>query len=268
MKLTVLADNHTYIDQYFLGEPAVSYYIEDGDQKILFDCGYSDVFIRNAQALNIDFNTLSKIVISHGHNDHIGGLKYLLNQYNLSQADLIAHPDTFNEKIFGEEHIGTDLSKEEADGACNLRFSKEPVEISEHIVFLGEIPIVHTFEAREVIGMQKTGDSFCDDYVLDDSALVYHGQNGIFIITGCSHSGICNIIEYAKKVCCNQKILGIIGGFHLFDVNRRLKDTIQYFVKNNITELYPCHCVSFKVKAEINPSIPVHEVGVGLTINL
>lgn len=48
MKLTVLVDNNTFIDRYFLGEPAVSYYIEDEDDKILFDTGYSDVFISNA----------------------------------------------------------------------------------------------------------------------------------------------------------------------------------------------------------------------------
>lgn len=107
-----------------------------------------------------------------------------------------------------------------------------------------------------------------DDYILDDSALVYNSTKGIFIITGCSHSGICNIIEYAKRVCNNQNVLGVIGGFHLFDVDTRLKSTIQYFAENKISELYPCHCVSFKVKAEINSRIPICEIGVGFTINI
>ena len=43
MKLKVLVDNNTYIDQYFCGEPALSFYIEDGERKILFDTGYSDI---------------------------------------------------------------------------------------------------------------------------------------------------------------------------------------------------------------------------------
>ena len=46
MKLTILMDNNTYIDQYYLGEPAFSVYIEDGAEKILFDTGYSDAFLR------------------------------------------------------------------------------------------------------------------------------------------------------------------------------------------------------------------------------
>ncbi|HAZ06730.1 MAG TPA: MBL fold metallo-hydrolase, partial [Acetobacterium sp.] len=68
MKLTVLVDNNTYIDQYFLGEPALSFYIEEGSQKILFDTGYSDVLIHNAKKLGVDLNLLDTIVLSHGHN--------------------------------------------------------------------------------------------------------------------------------------------------------------------------------------------------------
>ena len=54
MQLTVLVDNNTLIDRYYLGEPGVAYYLEDGDVRILFDVGYSDIFLRNAQALGID----------------------------------------------------------------------------------------------------------------------------------------------------------------------------------------------------------------------
>ena len=53
MKLTVLMDNNTYIDQYYLGEPAVSYYLEGGDVQVLFDAGYSDAYLRNAEAMGM-----------------------------------------------------------------------------------------------------------------------------------------------------------------------------------------------------------------------
>ncbi|MCD7874407.1 MAG: hypothetical protein LUH17_05460 [Acidaminococcaceae bacterium] len=46
MQLTVLVDNNTLIDRYYLGEPGVSYYIEDGGAKTLFDVGYSDIFCK------------------------------------------------------------------------------------------------------------------------------------------------------------------------------------------------------------------------------
>ena len=78
MKLTVLVDNNTYIDQYYLGEPAVSYYIEDEGARVLLDTGYSDIFLSNAEKMGIDLSRLTHIALSHGHNDHTGGLRFLL----------------------------------------------------------------------------------------------------------------------------------------------------------------------------------------------
>ena len=73
MRLTVLVDNNTLINKYYIGEPAVSYYIEDEDTKILFDTGYSSVFAENAKKMNIDLAKINKLVISHGDSDHMGG---------------------------------------------------------------------------------------------------------------------------------------------------------------------------------------------------
>jgi 7,8-dihydropterin-6-yl-methyl-4-(beta-D-ribofuranosyl)aminobenzene 5'-phosphate synthase len=117
------------------------------------------------------------------------------------------------------------------------------------------------------IGRQLVDGTFVDDYMIDDTALVYKNEMGIYIITGCSHSGICNIIEYAKKVCGDDRVQGVIGGFHLFEVTERVTKTIDYLKQNNIKELYPCHCTSFAVRAEIHKAVPVKEVGVGLEIN-
>ena len=54
MKLTVLTDNHTFIDQYYLGEPALCFLIETDGRKLLLDTGYSNVCLRNSQAMGID----------------------------------------------------------------------------------------------------------------------------------------------------------------------------------------------------------------------
>lgn len=75
MQLTVLVDNNTLIDRYYLGEPGVAYYLEDGDVRILFDVGYSDIFLRNAQALGIDLSRLQQVVLSHGHNDQLFSMR-------------------------------------------------------------------------------------------------------------------------------------------------------------------------------------------------
>lgn len=75
MKLTILADNNTSIDKYYLGEPAFCVYVEASGQKILFDTGYSDVFLQNAKKAGIDLSQAGYVVLSHGHNDHTWGVK-------------------------------------------------------------------------------------------------------------------------------------------------------------------------------------------------
>lgn len=266
--LKVLVDNYTYIDQYYLGEPAVCYYLEEEEEKILFDVGYSDVFIHNAEQMGININDVSNIICSHGHNDHIGGFSYFGKEYGLQKKTVIAHPETFIKKIFDGEEIGSLYSTEEMNLKCKLKLSKDSVCVTKNIVFLGEIPNYFNFEKRNSIG-EKNKDGINEkDFLVDDTAIAYKTSNGIFIITGCSHSGICNIIEHAKRVCKEKRVIGVLGGFHLFEVDERLNKTIDYFRKSNITNLYPCHCVSFDVKAEINKYIKVNEVGVGLKIEL
>ena len=103
-----------------------------------------------------------------------------------------------------------------------------------------------------------------DDYLTDDSALVYLSNNGLVIISGCSHSGICNIIEKAKRITRQNTVHAIIGGFHLFETDTRLEKTIQYFVDNNIKELYPCHCVSLQAKSKMISNLNVKEVAVSM----
>jgi len=78
MKIHILVDNNTLIDRYFQGEPGVSYYIEDENMNILFDAGYSDVFIKNARKMQLDLYNIDTIVISHGHLDHTWGLVPLM----------------------------------------------------------------------------------------------------------------------------------------------------------------------------------------------
>lgn len=268
MKLKVLVDNNTFINDYYLAEPAVSYYIEDEGNKILFDTGYSDVFIKNAKQMNINLDELDKIVISHGHNDHTGGLKYLFENISNKEIELITHEESLNNKVCDNEYIGTSMTKEQLEKVCKLKLANKPLNITENIVFLGEIPQINDFETRQVIGKCSCNEKMIDDIVKEDTAIVYKSKKGLFIITGCSHSGICNIIEYAKKICNENRIYGIIGGFHLFDNNKRLEKTIEYLKENSIKLLYPCHCVSLKAKIEMSKKIEIHEVGVGLEINI
>lgn len=268
MRLTVLADNNTLIDSYYVGEPAVSYYIEDNDDKVLLDVGYSDVFMQNAAALGLDLHNVKTICLSHGHNDHTRGLKYLQQGGYLRNTEIIAHPDLFEPRSYQDLEIGAPFTKKEMQDFCKLTLSKKPVPITPNLIYLGEIPATVAFEPRRQIGTIVTNGQIQPDYVYDDSALVYQSKQGLFIITGCSHSGICNIAEYAKKVCNDSRLYGVIGGFHLFRDDARLRQTITYFQDNHVSALFPAHCVSLKAKSIMFNSLDIQEVGVGVVIDV
>ena len=266
MKLTVLTDNNTYIDQYYLGEPALCFYIEEKDRKILFDTGYSDVYLRNAEKMGIDLRDVDTIAFSHGHNDHTGGLAFFPKTGRTVR--ILAHPDTFLPRRDGTGEIGSPLNEEEVQKRFTLSFHKDPVRITEDLLWLGEIPVTVPFEKRLPIGTVLRKGKREEDNIYDDTALVYEKEDGIFVISGCSHSGICNIIEYARKVTGKQKVLGVIGGFHLLKEDGRLLATADWLKQQRIEALYPCHCVSLAAKIVLAKEMPVREVGTGMQLEI
>ena len=278
MKLTVLVDNNTLIDRYFYAEPALSFFIEVDNKKILFDTGYSDVFIRNAEKMKIELAEVDIIALSHGHNDHTWGLNHIIQYYtdkilekqNVKKTLLIAHPLTFLPKTYNDSIvIGNTISEDILSDFFSLKLSREPVLLTENLFFLGEIERNNDFEAKEPIGQILENGIKKDDYLLDDSALVYKSANGLVIITGCSHAGICNIIETAKKVCGDNRVISVIGGFHLLNPSiHQLQGTLKYMAGLNSESIYACHCTDLKSKIELSKVVNVEEVGSGMVINI
>lgn len=266
MELTILTDNTTRIDAYYLGEPGVSYYITDGEKHILFDTGYSDVYCRNAAALGIDLSTVDAIVLSHGHNDHTRGLLFFPPTER--KIPIYAHPDVFSPKRDGEEDIGMPMSTAEAEEHFDLHLSREPVQLTEHLTYLGQIPRTVPFENRHPVGERLVKGEWEPDFMPDDSALVYRGEDGLTVITGCSHAGICNTVEYAKKLCGDDRIVGIIGGFHMLAMTPRVAKTVEYLKALQPKRLCPCHCTNFHARAAIHAAVPVEEVCVGDCLKL
>ena len=276
MKLTVLIDNNTLIDKYFIAEPGVSYLIEEEGKKILFDVGYSDAFITNAQKLTIDLLDVDFVVLSHGHLDHTWGLMPLVRVYTermmeglkVKKPTLVTHPLTFSARKIGKlPEIGSLLPEDKLSGYFHLELSREPVNLTERLMFLGEIERVHDFEAKNPIGKILKGGVEEDDFLFDDSALAYKSPNGLIIITGCSHAGICNIVEYAKKVCGDERVVDVIGGFHLLDPSEeQIQKTIEYFKSLHTDSIHACHCTDLNSKIALSKVSDIKEVGVGLLL--
>jgi len=280
MKLQVLMDNCTLTGRRLLGEPGFSVYLEDGDLRLLLDTGASGVFLENAEALGLSLDGLRYVVLSHGHHDHSGGLQRLWERCDLRGTELLAHSDAFLPRLRapqgqnaaplppGNRSNGIPYPEETIREKLKIRKSRTPVRLSSRLVFLGEIPRTNDFEAQHPLGEICRGGVWEADYLLDDTALAYMTDRGVFVITGCSHSGICNIIEYAKHVCAEDRVCGVIGGFHLREPGETLNRTVCYLKECRIPMLYPCHCVSLAAKCALAGEMPIGEAGVGTSLEL
>lgn len=255
LKITILSDK--LASGRCGSEHGLSFLIE-ADRRILFDTGSSDLFLRNAKIIGIDLETVDTVVLSHGHYDHGNGLQFV------SGKTIVIHPNAFAQRI--SERSGRNISiavdRESVESRNRIVETRGPLWLSEQIAYLGEIPRIVPFEMECSTPFHFTDGT--PDPVIDDSGLAVKTENGLIVISGCAHSGICNIVEQARKVTGTSNVYGVIGGFHLTEIDERLQQTIDY-LKNIGTEyVMPSHCTSDDVRAIFRNEFFSPEVKTGL----
>jgi 7,8-dihydropterin-6-yl-methyl-4-(beta-D-ribofuranosyl)aminobenzene 5'-phosphate synthase len=256
LEITILTEN--VAGGRFFAEHGLSYLVEIDGEKILFDTGHSDVFLKNAKLLGIDIqNDVEKVILSHGHWDHGDGLRFIENK------QLITHPASFLKRYRKADHstVGLTLSETEISRKFNLIKSAGSYKITDNLFFLGEIPRLNNFESKTTTFELENGE---EDFIPDDSALAAVVNNQLVVITGCSHSGICNICEYAKKITGTDEITTVIGGFHLKHQNRQTTETINYFKENSVKKLLPSHCTELPAMTVFYDTFKVEQVKTGM----
>lgn len=233
MTINILTDNTPGLKTG--SEHGLSYLIEHDNKTMLFDTGQSDLFLRNARIMGLNLNNVKTIVLSHGHYDHGNGLNYL------NGGKLICHPGCFIKRYRKKDRIpiGLKNTKDEIAARFELICAREAYQITPGIIFLGEIPRLTDFESTTTTFVLEDNE---EDFVMDDSAVALRTEKGLFVITGCGHAGIVNILEHAKKVTGEKRIAGIMGGFHLKSLSRQTRETIRYLKQNEVLYVYPSHC--------------------------
>ena len=258
LKITVLNDN--IAGRWCRAEHGLSFRIE-ADRTVLFDTSSSDLIAYNAKILNIDLQQIDTIVLSHGHDDHTGGLSLFEGQ------QLICHPDTFLKRTRKSNgtNLGIKWSEDEIRSKFDLVLSRDPIQLSEQIYFLGEIPRLTEFESKQTAFRKADGT---DDFVMDDSGLAIVTSKGLVVISGCAHSGICNMTAHATKVTGIEKIHLVIGGFHLQNDDATTQQTIDWMKSMQVEQVIPSHCTNFSTQAAIFKSFRFIPVKSGNTIEI
>lgn len=258
MKITILNDNTA--GRWCRAEHGLSYLIE-ADHTVLFDTGSSDLIDYNAKILNIDLQQIETIVLSHGHDDHTGGLLLFNGQ------QLICHPDTFLKRTRKSDYtdLGIKWPEDEIRSRFDLHTSREPVRLSDQLFFLGEIPRLTDFESRKTAFQKVDGT---DDFVMDDSGLAIITSKGLVVVSGCAHSGICNMTTHAMKVTGIEKVHLVIGGFHLQHDDSVTQKTVDWMKMMKVEQVIPSHCTSFAAQTTIYRSYRFLPVKSGNSIEI
>ncbi|MDH4183369.1 MAG: MBL fold metallo-hydrolase [Nitrospinota bacterium] len=236
----------------FLAEHGFSALIETEEAKVLVDTGVTGIALEhNLKLLGVTVDDLDLVVFSHGHNDHTGGLHKV-------KGRIVAHPDSFHERCLSpKEGVQYDLTSPKPNKRKHkIEFHREPVMLAKGVMTTGEVPRIHEWEELKVFKVKKD-DAYVEDKVMDDMGIVINTDKGLVVIQGCSHAGIINTVEQAKKVSGVEEVYCVIGGFHLIGpAEKKIDRTIAEFKRLNIKKVIPIHCTGFEGIKQVSLQMP------------
>lgn len=259
-KVTVVVENTVGVDG-MIPEHGICYWIDNANTQIILDTGQGGVLLNNAHILSIPLEQAERVILSHGHYDHTGGLETVLQ---LSRNPKVyAHPAAFQPKYACNKHgesrsigIPAIIEKSVRKLAGDVIYTTGFTQIADGLFVTGEIPRVTAFE-------DTGGPFFLDegctepDPFLDDQALFFESSKGTVVLLGCAHAGVINTLLYIRQLTHGKKIHAAMGGMHLGSASRKRMDkTIEHLIRINPDLLGPAHCTGKSATTELRKALP------------
>jgi 7,8-dihydropterin-6-yl-methyl-4-(beta-D-ribofuranosyl)aminobenzene 5'-phosphate synthase len=248
-RLTVLTDNTVPERSETIAEHGFAAFLETEKGNFLFDTGRGKAVVHNAAILKKDLSSINKIVLSHAHGDHTGGLPDVLQTMSAKQIDVFAHPDVFADRFRKKKAERTYGGIPFVRGylekmGARFVFNKEYVEIEEGVFLTGEVPRKTSFEVGDMGDRLIVREGKSEpDIILDDQSLVIQVKKGLLIVLGCAHAGIINVLSHAVKMSGVENIYAVVGGTHIGLSGDLQRDkTLKALKDFKIEHLIPAHC--------------------------
>lgn len=255
LRVTTLAEN-TATRVGTLAEHGLSMLLEVDDLRVLLDTGQTSTAVHNARVLGVDLSQVGYLVLSHGHQDHTGGLREVLAA--TGEVQVYAHPEVWRSRYAvrkGEKprYSGLPFVKQQLEAmGATFHLSDGPATIAPGVMTTGCIPRRSSFEELDSELKVRTPQGWEQDDVPDDQALLVQTPKGLVVLLGCAHSGIVNTLHRAREVAQEERIFAVLGGTHLgFATPVQVDKTIAALKAFGIARLGVSHCTGLATAARL-----------------
>lgn len=255
VKIITLSENAVAVPDV-LAEWGFSVHIEIDGMTLLLDAGASNTVTHNAGMLGIDLKKVDRIILSHGHYDHTGGMQNVLRAMR-KKIEIVAHPDIWAEKYSRQNdgvyrYVGIPFQRQVLESlGASFTLSKEPVRFSDTVMTTGEVPEITEYEQIEPgrFWVKEDGE-MKPDPLADDLALIINTKPGLIVVLGCGHRGLINTLRQAQKLTRRQEIRLVVGGCHLIGSSaERTWMTIAALKEMDVQSIGVSHCTGLPAAA-------------------
>jgi len=266
--ITPVAENTAPTGMGLMAEHGLSFHILNNGEELLFDTGQGLVLENNMKLLGKEISKIQKIVLSHGHYDHTGGLKFASENADFS---VFGHPDLFIPKfasIDGENFydIGCPVSRVDLEeNGVSFLLSKSSQKVSDNIITTGEIPLRTDFEIIENHFYREGQNKKIPDPLNDDLGIIIETDKGLVVILGCTHRGIINTLMHISDLTGEKKFHMVMGGLHLGGADKVKMDlVIDKLSDFKIDNLITAHCTGSFASVCLASSEKINHSFIGL----
>jgi 7,8-dihydropterin-6-yl-methyl-4-(beta-D-ribofuranosyl)aminobenzene 5'-phosphate synthase len=208
------------------------------ERNVMIDFGYTpEVLLNNLEILQINPATFDALVLSHGHYDHFGGMVGFLNAskgaLKPKMPFYVGGEDCFCIRRNPGGQFGALDRKAILDADLSLMMASEPAIVADHAFTTGRIGQT-SFEkplqpTTEIVGIfdgfgcfpedmpkeKNTGTYIPDDFDHEIATTYMVKDQGLVVLTSCSHRGVINTVRQAIAASGIDKVLAVVGGFHV-----------------------------------------------------
>ncbi len=211
MKVKILFDKEAIVGTFRTGW-GISYLV---NEDVLFDTGEKfEYLVENSKLMGVDLQKVRKVVISHEHWDHTGGLWDLLTiNRNITVYGCFSFGKGFKERV---KKLGAKL-----------------IEVKQ-ILQIGEA----LYSTGEFLTSYKGAN-------LAEQGLIIEKGSKMILICGCCHPGLTEMLERVKDTF-HKDIYCVLGGFHLMDKEKRFIEYIAQEIREVTGRIGPSHCTGFE----------------------